>query len=127
MHPVLRFSTALLKAEQERPNPINPIHGESLLASLPKHWKGGAPTSEALPEDWGWYASASWSGRRYLLGASCSDAEEGERECVLQVVKRRTLIERILGLEEPFSSDACVSEIKRLLESEPAFRGITQE
>jgi hypothetical protein len=127
MHPILRFKTALLNAEQERSNPINPIHGESLLAWLAKHWKGDVPISEALPEDWGWYAFARWSGRRYMLGSSCSEAEKGEREWVLQVVKQRTLIERILRREKPLSADACVNEIKRLLESEPAFREITQE
>jgi hypothetical protein len=125
MHTVLRFKTALLNVEQERPNPINPIHGESLLQWLAKRWKGDSPISEASPEDWGWYAYVSWFNRRYMLGASCSDPSEGEREWVLQVVKQRTLVERLFGREKALSTDACVSAIRRLLESEPAFHSIT--
>jgi hypothetical protein len=127
MHPILRFTTSSLNVAQEPPNPINPIHGESLLRWLAERWQGASPISEPGPEDWGWYAYVSWSGRRYMLGASCCEPDKGEREWVLQVVKQRTLVERVFGREKLLSSDACLSEIRRLLESEPAFRRVTLE
>ena len=123
-HPRLRFRTAVLNVEPERPNPINPVAGESLLRWLALHWQGESPITEPVPEDWGWCAYTSWNGRRYMLGSSCCDSEEGEREWVLQVVKDRSLIELILGRERRQSSDACLLEIKRLLRSEPAFRDL---
>jgi hypothetical protein len=125
VHPVLRFSASVLDVSRERPNPINPIHGESLLRWIGERWRGDLPMSEPAPEDWGWYAHVSWGGRRYMLGASCSDASSGEKEWVLQVVKFRTLGDRLFGRNKMTNDDGCVREVLRLLETEPAFHGVT--
>ena len=123
-HPTLRFKTTILNVEQERPNPFNPIPGESLLQWLAQRWSGDSPITEPFPEDWGWCSYTRWAGRRYMLGASCGDPDEGVREWLLQVVKIGSFAERVFGREKWQPSDACVLEIGRLLKSEPAFRDI---
>lgn len=127
MHPILRFRTSALDVSRERSNPINPIHGESLLRWIGERWKSDSHMSEPAPEDWGWYAHVTWDGRIYMLGASCSDAEDGEREWVLHVVKTRRLTERVLGRNKMVQDDRCLREVLRLLKSEPVFEGVTLE
>jgi len=83
------------------------------------------PASNGL----GWYSEVSWRHQRYLLGAICADAnqEDGEREWVLAVVKHRTISEILLGRNKMTHDDACISEIRKLLEVEPAFFGVKLE
>jgi hypothetical protein len=127
MDHVLRFRTSVLDVSRERRNPINPIHGESLLLWLAERWQGDSALSEPAPEDWGWYAHVSWDGRRYMLGASCSDDEDGEREWILQVVKSRSIGERLLGRGKMTLDDGCLRELTRLIEGEPAFHELALE
>ena len=125
VHPVVSFRASVLDVSRERPNPINPIYGESLLRWIAERWRGESAMSDPAPEDWGWYAYVSWDGSRYMLGASCSDMEAGEREWVLQVVKSRTLGERLLGRNKMVADDGCLRELLRVLKTESAFHGIT--
>jgi|SRR5690348_11704008 hypothetical protein len=127
MHSLLRFCTSVLDVSRERPNPINPIHGESLLRWIAQRWRDNSPVSDPAPEDWGWYAYVSWGGRSYMLGASCSDDQGSEREWVLHVVKSRTMGERLWGRNRMTPDDGCLRELVRLLEAEPAFHGVTVE
>jgi hypothetical protein len=122
---VIRFTTSKFDVSQERANPINPIPGESLLLWLKSQAEPKAEVSEPEPEDWGWYAFAEWNGRQYMLGSSASEAEDGNREWVLQVEKQRSFRERMLGREKMGQSDECVSFFKGLLEREPAFEGVS--
>jgi hypothetical protein len=125
---VIRFTTALFDVTKERPNDINPIHGESLLLWLAEKLKDQVRVSSPATEDWGWYAGVEWDGRAYILGASASDEEEnGRREWVLQVVKHRSLKERVLGKEKMTADDPCFRSVLRLLESEPAFSDVAAE
>lgn len=64
---VLRFYTTRFDVSRERPNPINPIPGESLLLWLREQAKDAVEVSVPAAEDWGWYSSAEWKGRNYLL------------------------------------------------------------
>jgi hypothetical protein len=119
---VIRFDTDIFDVSKERPNPVNPIHGESLLLWLADKLKGqvAVPTPEA--EDWGWYVNLGWSGRTYLVGASASEEGQGNRrEWILQIEKQRSFKERLLGRERMTTDDPCFTSIKRLLESEPSF------
>ena len=122
---VIRFTTKLFDVTKERPNDINPIYGESLLPWLAERQRGKTVVPEPQTEDWGWYAEIDWNGRSYILGASASDEENGEREWVLQIVKHRTLKERLLGKEKMITQDDCSAHIRRLLESESAFSGVS--
>ena len=79
---------------------------------------------EAETEDWGWYVNIDWGGRQYMLGASASDEEDGQREWVLQIVKHRTFKERLLGKEKMTAQDDCSVQLRLLLEAEGAFSGV---
>src|SRR5438874_5866719 len=116
---VVRFTTGLFDVANERPNDINPIHGESLLLWLAEKLKGQVAVPVPQAEDWGWYADIEWNGRSYTLGASASDEEEkGQREWVLQIVKHRTLKERLLSQEGMTAEDECAAYLRQLLEQE---------
>jgi hypothetical protein len=125
VHPVLRFRTGALDISCERPNPINPIPGESLLSWIAQRWTGQSGVTDPAPEDWGWYAHVYCAGNRYMLGASCSEASTEPREWLLQIVKVRTLGERLLGRNKLTADDPCLREVRRLLELEPAFEQLT--
>jgi len=122
---VIRFTTRLFDVTKERPNDINPIYGESLLLWLADTLKGQIVVPEPQAEDWGWYVDIDWKGRQYMLGASASDEEGGQREWVLQVMKHRTLKERLLGKEKMTAEDECAAHIHHLLTSEKAFSDVS--
>ena len=125
---VIRFNTALFDVSKERPNPINPIYGESLLLWLAEQLSGRLTLTSPDTEDWGWYSTVDWHGRRYMLGSSASDEEvDGAREWVLQVVKHRTVKERLLGQETLTADDECVHLLLGVLRTDPAFMEITLE
>ena len=123
---VIRFRTAIFDVSKERSNPINPIHGESLLIWLQEKAKGQAAVTDAEAEDWGWYSFVEWNGRQYMLGSSASDEEEGEqdREWVLQVEKQRSFAEKLFGREQMKPADDCASFFMALLTQESDFKGV---
>lgn len=134
---VIRFTTTIFDVSKERPNPINPIHGESLLLWLAQKLEGRVEVPQPQTEDWGWYADIEWNGRAYTLGASAS-SEDGEdnadpdpgkapREWILQIVKHRSLKERLLGREKMTPDDPCAAELHRLLESEAGFSNVQRD
>ena len=124
---VIRFTTSRFDISRERPNPINPIPGESLLLWLRERAAGKLAVSAPDAEDWGWYSFVDWDGRQYLLGASAAEEEEeaGEREWILQIDKQRSLKEKLLGHEKMLTDDPCAGFFQDLLEKEPAFRGVS--
>ena len=124
MASVFSFSTSKFDVAAEDPNPINPIAGQSLLAWLREAAQPQVVISEAEPEDWGWYSFAEWNGRTYLLGSSVSEEDNGKHEWVLQVVKQRWLIEKVLGRERMQKDEGLAVFVLGLLEQEPAFLGV---
>jgi hypothetical protein len=121
---VIRFTNEKFDVSKERPNPINPIPGESLLWWLRDQAKARVQLTEPDAEDWGWYSFVDWEGRQYLLGASASD-DEGEREWVLQIDKQRSMKEKLLGRATMTADDGCATFFQGLLEREPAFKGVS--
>ena len=96
---VITFRTARFDISTERPNPINPIAGESVLLWLRAELsKAQYRVSEPDTEDWGWYVSVEGGGASYLVGAS-ADAEDKAAaiDWTVQVHKHRSLKERMLG------------------------------
>ncbi len=83
MSAVIRFNSNTLDVSLERPNPINPIFGESLLLWLQNAISPTLILSKPEPEDWGWYAYLVWEGQRFMLGACASEEEGDEREWVV--------------------------------------------
>lgn len=121
---VIRFMTEKFDVSKERPNPINPIPGESLLVWLRERAQSRVQLTEPDTEDWGWYSYADWNGRQYLIGASASE-DEGEREWILQVDKQRSMKEKLLGREAMAADDECAAYFQALLETEPAFKSVS--
>ena len=124
---VIRFTTAQFDVSAERPNPINPIPGESLLLWLKTRTAPTLEVSEPDAEDWGWYAYVAWEGRQYMLGSSAMEEEQdaGAREWVLLIEKQRSLTEKLLGREKMAQDDACAAYFLGVLEQEPAFKGVS--
>lgn len=127
MPAVIRFNTRKFDVALERPNPINPIFGESLLLWLKQALAPGHVINDPEPEDWGWYAHLQWHGQRFMLGSSASDAENGAREWVLQVVPQRSLKERLLGQGKATHEHPLVRHLADVLAQESAFTEVTIE
>jgi hypothetical protein len=121
---VIRFRTTKFDVSKERPNPINPIPGESLLLWLRERASPDVAVSEPDAEDWGWY-SVEWKGCSYMLGSSASEDESGEREWILQIEKHRSVTEKLLGRAKMSKDDDCARYFQRLLESEAAFKEVS--
>ena len=62
-----------------------------------------------------------------MLVSSASELETGEREWVLQIVRSRSLKERLLGRGSASITDPCVVHIVRLLCDEHGFKNIQVE
>ena len=122
---VIRFNTRMFDISKERPNPINPIPGESLLLWLRERARADVTLSAPDAEDWGWYCSVAWKGRSYMLGSSASDDDDDDREWILQIEKHRTVTEKLLGRAKMEKDDECAKYFERLLEGEPNFRGVS--
>jgi hypothetical protein len=123
---VIRFMTAKFDVSKERPNPIIPIPGESLLLWLRERARPDVAVSEPDAEDWGWYSYVEWKDRSYMLSSSASDEDDnGEREWILQIEKHRTLTEKLLGRAKMSKDDECAKYFQRLLESEGTFKGVS--
>jgi hypothetical protein len=121
----IRFYTEKFDVTKERPNPINPIPGESLLSWLKTQVPKNLEIQDPEPEDWGWFSSVNWKGRTYMLGSSAAEEEDWGREWVLQIVKHRSILEKLLGRAKMTEDDECALFFKHLLESESAVRNIS--
>jgi len=122
---VIRFNTARFDVAKERPNPINPIPGESLLLWLRERAKPHVEVTEPDAEDWGWYSFVDWKGRQYLLGSSASDEDSGQREWILQIDKQRSVKETLMGREKMAADDDCAQFFQQLLQDEPSFTSVS--
>jgi hypothetical protein len=125
MAEVIRFKTRMFDLTKERPNPYNPIYGESLLLWLAQKTKGSLEITPPDAEDWGWYSCAVREGRSYMLGVCVYDEEDGLHEWVLQIDKKRSLLERVRGKEEMDSEDELLKLILSLLKNEPEFSDVS--
>jgi len=62
-----------------------------------------------------------------MLGASASKNQNGSTEWVLQIVKHRSLGDRLLGKRKMAADDGCVAFFRQLIESEPTFSNLSVE
>lgn len=127
MSAVIRFSSGKFDVARERPNPINPIFGESLLLWIGQALGPAHEIGQPEPEDWGWYAHLSWEGQRFMLGSSASDEEDGQREWVLQIVPQRSLKERLLGRGKVTTAHPLIQHLVNVLSREKSFVGVMVE
>jgi len=116
MHYVISFESKQFDLENEERNPINPIKGKSVgdwLGNLLR--KEGISVSGLDAEDWGWYSYAKYQGYKYLIGFVAHPArlENEMPEIIIQVDKRRSLFERVLGKNKLTNNDPLLSIIER--------------
>ena len=114
---LIEFASTHFDVEAEAPNPFNPIRGRALGA-----WASGAlrergfETTAVEPEDWGWAVDVVHEGRRYLLGFVAYDADpSGDVPYLVQVHKRRSLLEKLKKRAVLVESDPLVTELIALL------------
>ena len=130
---LISFKTSLFDPGKERPNPINPIAGESVLIWLRDNAFGSQFVStEPDAEDWGWYTEVTAGGSAYLVGASGQfEDEEGsgkvDLEWMIQVEKQRSLKQKILGRNKLQSDDVLVAAILGAVKRDPAFSDVQME
>jgi hypothetical protein len=129
MHPAIAFKTAKFDTGKERPNPINPIAGESILNWLRDEvFHGKYPCTKPDYEDWGWYMNVSYHGRTYMVGGIAFDEDRDDAglaiEWLVQIDKERSIRERLLGREKLDGNDPFVQEIFHALSEEASFADV---
>ena len=116
MHYVISFESKQFDLDGEEENPINPIKGKSVgewLVELLRKEEINVSNFDA--EDWGWYSYATYQDNKYLIGfaAHPGRSENEVPEIIIQVDKRRSLFERLLGKNKLTNNDPLLSIIER--------------
>ena len=114
---VITFRSAGFDVVRERPNPINPIAGESVLRWLRERLgERQYQVTTPEPEDWGWYMDVSGDGASYVVGASGDAGESyGSVEWTLQIHKHRSLKEKLNRTNRLAADDPLSALIERLI------------
>jgi hypothetical protein len=120
---VITFRSAKFDVARERPNPINPIVGESVLRWLRERLSESRyETTEPEPEDWGWYIDVRGGDASYLVGASGDGPDHSSRDVdwTIQIEKHRALKEKITGKNKLMADDPLSAAIERLVRQDAA-------
>jgi hypothetical protein len=126
---LLTFRTDRFDVSHEPPNPINPIAGHSVLTWLREELaKAAYRSTEPDPEDWGWDIAVEGRSGSYLVGAS-ADAEGSTEEIdwTVQVHKRRSLTEKLLGRNRMVAEDPLFALIERLVRADERLEQVSVE
>ena len=126
---VISFSSTTFDIAGERPNPINPIAGESVLNWLRSELvKANYQVTQPSTEDWGWYVDVSSADASYMVGASADASEPAERvDWVIQVERVRSLKERLLGRSLLAADDPLCVLIERFVRADADNHDVTVE
>lgn len=130
---VISFRTSRFDANKERPNPFNPIAGESVLVWIRDNvLTEEGESTEPDAEDWGWYMDVTLADSAYLVGASgqfeLKDASAvSPLEWLVQVEKARSFLDKLLGRNKMQADDPLVSKLVDALRSDAAFSDIAVE
>jgi hypothetical protein len=127
MHYVIRFETSKFDVSQEDANREHPVWGRSLLLWLKERLSGQYQFGEPDRKDSGWFTTIEWQGRTYRLCASAMESATEGYEWVLQVVKERSLREKLSGTEPMTRNDECLQFFKSVFESDSEFKHIAIE
>ena len=121
------FTSSQFDQAAERPNPINPIGGERVLRWLSAHLDSSRfALGEPDAEDWGWYTHVVSGKRTYLLGASGEWGDSGGRtEWAVQLHLRRSIWEKLSGVNRLSADDPLSTAIEAALRGNPEFGDIT--
>jgi len=121
---VISFITSRFDIAAEKPNPINPIAGQSVLLWLKAELlRADYQVTEPDAEDWGWYMDVQDADAAYLVGAS-ADAE-APLEWTVQVHKHRSMTDRLLGRNKMAADDRLSALIERLIRADGAMQQIS--
>ena len=125
---LVRFSTGFFDVASEPENDINPIPGHAALAWLREGLLAqGFEVTAPAPEDWGWYADVTRDGERWLLGASGEECGEPSYDWTIQVVRKRSLLQSLLGRQRMNASDPLLAAVLRLCEENEALENVERE
>jgi hypothetical protein len=126
---LIAFRTDRFDVSQETPNPINPIAGQSVLTWLREELaKAACQSTEPDTEDWGWYIEVEGESGAYVVGAS-ADAEgsTSDVDWIVQVHKRRSLKEKLLGRNRMAADDPLFALIERLVRADQRMQQVSVE
>jgi len=117
---VITFRSARFDLSQERPNPINPIAGETVLRWLAQKLTArSCRVTRPEPEDWGWYIHVVADRGSYLVGASGEPEERGTTaEWTIQIERHRSLKDKLTGRNKLAADDPLSALIERVLRDE---------
>lgn len=124
---VISFRTSKFDISQERPNPVNPIAGQSVLSWLRGELEqAGYRSTEPDTEDWGWYMDVEGSGGSYLVGAS-ADATDTDAavEWTVQVHKSRSMKDKLFGGNKMTPDDPLSSAIERIIRADAGIDSVS--
>ena len=129
MAQIISFTTDRFDVSRERPNPINPIAGQSLLLWLREELsRAQYRVTEPDTEDWGWYIDVESAAASYLVGASADAVDPAPTvEWVVQVHKNRSMKDKVLGRNKMGGDDPLFALIERLVRGDSRIEEVSVE
>jgi hypothetical protein len=114
---LISFTTARFDLSDEKPNPINPIAGQSVLRWLREELlRAQYRVTEPDTEDWGWYIDVTGADASYLVGASADATEPTPTvEWIVQVHKNRSVKDKVLGRNKMAGDDPLFTLIEKIV------------
>ncbi|MDJ0918990.1 MAG: hypothetical protein QNJ05_14610 [Woeseiaceae bacterium] len=129
---LVTFETASLDPSGESENPHNPIRGSTVLDWLSAHcFAEPLEWTTPEPEDWGWYIDVVDGADTFLVGGVCFENPEDEpsdsHEWLIQIHKKRSMVDKLLGRNRLSPSDPIVVKIREAIINEPSFEKVEVE
>jgi len=124
---VISFITSRFDVAAEKPNPINPIAGQSVLLWLKAELlRADYQVTEPDTEDWGWYMDVRDADGGYLVGASAdAEAPSAPLEWTVQVHKHRSMTDKRLGRNKMAADDRLSALIERLVRADDTMQQVS--
>jgi hypothetical protein len=124
---LISFTTDRFDVSGERPNPINPIAGQSVLLWLREELsRAQYRVTEPDTEDWGWYIDVESAAASYLIGASAEAADPSPSVAwVVQVHRNRSMKDKVLGRNKMAADDPLFALIERLVRGDSRIEQVT--
>ena len=124
---LISFTTGRFDVSGERPNPFNPIAGQSVLLWLREELlRAQYRVTEPDTEDWGWYIDVESAAASYLIGASAEAVDPTPTFAwVLQVHNKRSMKDKILGRNKMAADDPLFALIERIVRGDSAIEHVS--
>jgi hypothetical protein len=124
---LISFTTDRFDISTEKPNPINPIAGQSVLLWLRQELaRVQYRVTEPDAEDWGWYIRVEGADASYLVGASAEAADPTPTvEWTVQVHKDRPMKDKILGRNKMSTDDPLIGLIEQIVRGDSRIQQVS--